>query len=413
MIGLENKDSSFFTVESPDVSLKNTDFSQSIISLSIEERAGAITLGSLVFNDPDHYYSRILRTGAQLNITWGYRTLNETPGSTIAKKLNFDEISGSLVRKGYQGFVSSPGGSGDANGAIQYTCNFSAFGFRGSKDPKIYKSGNKKKVVNEAFDEIGVSKTKRLIDFSLGEDPITSLRQEESTFSFLNTKAREWQALFHLAFSPAGEPVGIFIDKSKIGSYHLPAWVLAAGGVSNAIGYKGELNNVKSYKWSSNESESGSGDNVRADIVDGQIVFRRYTAAVEKVITYRLDQKRIQDVYKNAAANGLESMVKLTNELLSKNDFNQLLREKYFYPVETTTAPDGYGYRLDCEMIGSPLYMPGNLIVIKNGFPDRLGGSQSKWYTQAVKHTINKSGYEMSLEIVDVFTLSPIGLPVM
>lgn len=416
MIGLENKDSSFFTVESPDVTLKDNNFSKNVLSLTIDERMSALTTGCLEFYDPDDYYSRILRTGVTLKISWGYKKLDSTPDSLIAKKINFDEISGDLVRRGYQGFVSSPSGEGGQDGVKKYSCNFSAFGYRGDSQSKIYSSGTKKSVVGQAFDDIGISPTMRMIDFSLGNDKVTPdkyVRQDETTFAFLNRMAIEWQSCFHVSFSPAGEPVGFFIDNNKIGSTSMPAWVLAAGGASNAIGYKGELNNVKSYKWTSSESETGVGDNVRVDIVDGNIVFRRYMAKAEKVITYRLDQKKIQETYKKAADEGFGEMINITKELLSKNDFNTLLNEHYFIPVETTTAPNGYGYRIDCEMIGNPLYMPGNRIVIKNGFPDRLGGSQSIWYLRSVGHKIDRSGYMMSIEVVDVFNLSPIGLPVM
>jgi len=412
LIGLENKDTSFFTVESPDVTLKDVNFSKNLISLNIQEKMGAIPQGSLSFYDPNHYFSRILRTGVRLIISWGYRNALDTPDSLIERKLNFDEVSGNLIRRGYQGFVSSPTGSGGKDGNVVFNCNFSSFGFRGEDESKLYTTGNKASVVNKAFDDIGI--TKKYIDFTLGGDLVTVdkyVRQDESTFAFLNRMAVEWQAFFHVAFSPDGDPVGVFIDKNKIGSTSLPLWVLNARGKSNAIGWKGELNNVISYKWSSSESERGVGDNVRLDIVDGQIQFRQYSAEQEKVVTWRLDQTKIQNAFAGAGSEGLDSQIKLTQELLSKNDFEEI--KKFFTPVDQTTAPDGYGYRLNCEMIGNPLYIPGNLIAVKNGFPDRIGGDQSKWYLHSVSHKIDRSGYMMSIEVVDVFNLSPIGLPVL
>ena len=414
MIGLENKDTSFFTVESPDTTLSDISFSKNLISLNIVEKMGSLPQGTLSFYDPKHYFSRVLRTGVRLIISWGYRNALDTPDSLIEQKLNFDEIKGNLVRRGFEGFVSSPTGKGGRDGVVTFDCNFSAYGFRGDEHSKLYTVGNKASVISKAFDDIGISPVKRYIDFTLGNDIITAdkyVRQDESTFAFLNRMAIEWQSFFHVAFSPDGEPVGIFIDKNKIGSTSLPSWVLNASGGSNAIGWRGELSNVIEYKWTSNESESGVGSNVRLDIVDGQIQFRQYSAAEEKVITWRLDQKKIQDVYSDAAVDGLNSQIQLTQELLSKNDFEQI--KHFFTPVEQTTAPDGYGYRLNCEMIGNPLYIPGNLILVKNGFPDRIGGSQSTWYLHSVNHKIDRLGYNMSIEVVDVFNLSPIGLPVL
>lgn len=414
MIGLENKDSAFFTIESPDIILEGEDFNKNLISLTIDEKMSAMPQGSLQFYDPNHYFSRVLRTGVRLIISWGYKNLNTNPDSLIAEKLNYDEVTGQIVRRGYQGFVSSPIGSGGSDGVVQYNCNFTAYGFRGEEESKIYTDGNKKSVVNQAFNDIGIDPVMRIIDFTFGTDPITAdryVRQEESTFAFLNRLAIEWKALFHVTFSPAGKPVGFFIDNNKIGTISLPSWALGCSGISNAIGYKGELNNVKSYKWSSSESEKGVGDNVKLDIENGQIVFRQYVAEQEPVITWKLNQKKIQDVYADAGIDGLEQQLKLMQELLSKKSFEEI--KHFFTPVEQTTAPTGYGYRIQCEMIGNPLYIPGNLIIVNNGFPDRLGGDQSKWYLSSVRHKIDKSGYNMSIEVVDVFNLSPIGLPVL
>lgn len=410
MIGIENKDSSFFTIESPDVELQEEDFEENLLSLSITEKMSAIPQGTLALYDPTHFSSRVLRTGVRLIISWGYRTLDFTPDSLLSEKLNFDEVRGSIVRRGLQGFVSSPTGGGSSGGVVTFNCNFTAFGFRGTEESKLYTTGTKRTVVEKAFNDLGI--VKRIIDFTLGSDAITPdkyYRQDESTYAFLNRLAIEWGALFHVTFDQSGSPVGIFIDPNKVGSVPLQAFALSAIGTSNILGYNGELSNVKSYKWSSSESERGVGDNVRADIVDGKIIFRRYVADDERVITYRLDQAKIQKEFSDTSS-GLFQRLKKANELLSKNDFEQV--KHFFIPIEQSTAPSGYGYRIKADMIGNPLFIPGNLAVISNGFPDRLGGSQSKWYIQSVDHTIDSSGYNMSVEIVDVFNLSPVGLPV-
>ena len=100
--------------------------------------------------------------------------------------------------------------------------------------------------------------------------------------------------------------------------------------------------------------------------------------------------------------------------LLRQSEIKHLaLKIKHFFdPVESSYAPQGFGYRITCDMIGNPLYIPSSQIKINNGFPDRLGGNQAIWYLDKVSHTINKSGYSMKIEIVDVFTLSPIGAPI-
>lgn len=408
-IGIENKDSSFFTIESTDVSLNSKSYEKNLISLSITERSGAMPQGTLSFYDPDHWFSKILRTGVGIKLSWGYKKAGNSPDSLIAKKLNLDEISGSLIRRGLEGFVSSPKGKGDNKGVVTYNCKFTSFGFRGTDQSKLYTTGKKKDVISDAFDDLGII-TKQ-IDFTLGDDTLTlntGVRQDEPTFRFLNRLAKEWRCLFHIGYSPAGNPVGIFVDANRIGDQQYASMFLGASGLSNVIGYMGELNNVKSYTWSSSESESGVGDNARMDIVDGQIVFRRFVAEREETVTYRLDLNKIQKAYSDV--DDLASQIKLTKELLSKKTFDQI--KHFFTPIKTSTAPQGYGYRLNCEMIGNPLFAPPNEVKINNGFPERLGGQQSKWYVQSVTHNIDRSGYGMSVEIVDVFSLSPIGLAV-
>ena len=60
-----------------------------------------------------------------------------------------------------------------------------------------------------------------------------------------------------------------------------------------------------------------------------------YVAEEERVVTYRLDEKKIQSVYSEESNQGLEQQIKLTQDLLSKNDFEQI--KHFFTPVESTT----------------------------------------------------------------------------
>ena len=131
MVGITNKDSSFFTIESPDMTLNEKDFQRNLISLSITEKLDAIPQGTLKFYDPDHIYSRILRTGAKLSLTWGYKNFGVSLDSILPKQINPAEITGGLIRRGLNGFVSSPSGSGSNRGQVIYNCNFTSFEFRG------------------------------------------------------------------------------------------------------------------------------------------------------------------------------------------------------------------------------------------------------------------------------------------
>lgn len=410
MIGVTNKDSSFFDISSDDVTLDNATMNKSLVDISIMEQREAMTQGTLTFNDPNDIFSKILTTGVNLDISWGYRD-NLIRQDIVVNKFNADEINGSLIRRGLKGVVSSPNGSGSNSGEIRYKCNFTAYKFRGLENSEIYATGTKLDIVKKVFDRLGVSAIKREIRFRVSNDKLNSersIRQDETDFQFLTRLAREWSALFAIGFSPDNEVVAIFIDIDQIGNNKMPTWISSATGSTHAIGYKGDVNNVISYTWKSNESESGVGSNVRLDFVDGKTVLRRFVAEQEKIISYRIRPERIKDVIKNVEGDGIVSQTKLVKDLLSVSDFKQI--EHFFDPYESTTAPQGFGYRINAQMLGNPLFMPPNRIIINNGFPDRLGSKQAKYYLDKVTHNLNRSGYKMQTEIVDAFSISDIGV---
>lgn len=408
MIGLQNKDSSFFEITSPDVELNETDINKFLTSLTITERMGSMPQGSLKLRDPFHSFSRILRTGAELQISWGYKNFGKTLDARSA--LSLDEISGDIVRRGLKGFVTSPSGGGNAGGLITYNCNFTAYGFRGEDKTKVYDSGKRKDVISQAFIDIGILPQNQIIDFNLGLESVTdrrSVRQDETTYLFLSRLSREWRALFTITYNNKGLPVGIFIDPEKLKSANIHFRVNGQTGSVHEIGYKGKINNVKSYTWTSNESENGVGENVKLEIVDGQPVFRRFVAEEEKVVSYRLNTDRIKDAIKDKETDGVVAQTKLVKELLSTKEFSQI--QHFFDPFESSTAPQGFGYKVNIDAIGNPLYSPPNQVSFVNGFPDRLGGEQATYYFNEVTHTIDSTGYNLKAQIVDAFVFSDIG----
>lgn len=410
MIGIENKDRSFFTVESSDIDVETVDLQKTLISLTVSEKRGRLPNGTLQFYDPDDTISRILRTGARIKLSWGYLDNYATPDSLLTKAINLDEITGNIQRRGLEVQVNSPTGAGGKDGKKIYNLNFFSLGMRGDKNARRFTEGIKADAVATIFDELGI--TERIINFSVGEDKLTSdrgIRQDNSNYLFLTRLALEWRALFHIGYAQNGNLVGIFVDQNKIGDVAYSKLFLDSIGSSNAIGYAGELSNVISYTWKSAESQSGVGDNVRVEVVDGQITFRRFVAEQQRVVTYRLNYDKIREVYQNT--DNLQQSIKITKELLSVKDFEQI--KHFFYEDESSTAPFGYGFTINAKMLGNPMLAPPNKIVVKNGFPDVLGNSGAFWYIQTATHRIDSTGYFTDLEVIDVFTLSPVGLPIL
>lgn len=413
MIGLQNRDSSFFTVDSNDVRLRTREMSRDLISFALTERIGALPQGTLSFYDKHDSYSRILRTGANLRVTWGYRNL-DLLNNNFVNNISLDEISGSLIRRGYSGFVTSPGGSGGSDGVKIYNCNFTSHGFRGIQKRESYSSGTKASVVLEAMVEMGIPPTNAIIDFDIGTDAVTEdkkVYRDNSAYRFLTIRAKEWRAVFSVAFDPAGIPFGVFVSPQKVGRADIKLRKEGATGSTHNIGYKGELNNVISYTWKSNESQSGVGQNIVIDVVDGQPVFRRFIAAQETVITYKLDVAKVHEEFEDAALDGFASQNRWVQDMLNVKTFAEI--ERFFVQQRSTTAPQGFGYKIQLKMIGNALYSTPNIVSLKNGFPGRLGNSQTIYYLNEVSHKIDRSGYNMSCEIVDAFTFSQAGIVVL
>ena len=409
-VGIVNRDSIFFTVESPDVSLNEQDLSALIESFSITERTAAMPQGTLTFNDPGHEISRIFRIGVRLKVSWGYKDFGQTLDSLLPKDLNLDEITGPIIRRGIEGVISSPSGGAAQSGKITFNCNFTGLNFRGPDDTTDYSDGNKRTVIGQIFDKIGVSSVNRLIDFERGSEPVTTLRpvrQDESTFLFLVRLALEWRALFHMVYMQDGSIGAIFIDPGRTDKNPLPRWLYKSTGNSHLLGWNGIVKNVISYTWTDNQGESGVGDNVNLEIINGEISFRRFVAEDQKVITWVLNTEKIRALYADNNISQAERS-KFTKEYFNTKSFEEV--KHFFDPVESSTAPQGYGYRIKARMIGNPLFAPPSKVKFNNGFPDQIGSAQTTWYLENVTHTINNSGYFMDVEIIDSFLKSTAGL---
>ena len=214
-VNINNKDTSFFTIASPDIVETEKDLTSKIISLTINEEMGRLPYGTLTLYDPTLIYARILRNGLKLDITWGYKVFDVSERSLVLVSLNSDEMSGRRERRGFNAIISGPSGAGTQGGQLIYNCNFSSLGFRGDEFARVHKSGYKKDIISRVFDELGISTVFRDIRFTRGDEKLsehTNVRQNETNFQFLVRISYEWRALFRLGHTPKGDIAGIFID---------------------------------------------------------------------------------------------------------------------------------------------------------------------------------------------------------
>jgi hypothetical protein len=418
MIGLQNKDSAFFLIESPDVKTEFMNLSNKVISFSYTEEMQKLGQGSITLYDPDMSLARMLRVGAKLLISFGYKKVDTALQSQIGNMMNQSELLGQIERRGIIAYAVNPSGSAE-NGIVTFNLNFGEFGFRGNKEAVIFDSGTKADIVSQIFDKLGVSPLYRHINFDRSLERVTKqnpIRQEETSFKFLSTMAYEWQSIFKLAYTQSGDVAGMFISPRYLGTSSFNNWVLQATGSSNYFDYHGKVDNVISYSWENKEGESGTGDNAVISMVDGQMVARKYIAEQQKVVTYRLNPDKIQtELNKADAANGIKGQTEYVGNMLNQNDFQTLVRDGYFTEIEGCTAPQGYGYTINCHVIGNPLITPPNQAYFGDNFPDQIGTAlgetqnKIKWFIRKATHSISMAGYFTDIEIVDAFSISPTG----
>jgi hypothetical protein len=409
-LGLFNKDRAFFTVESSDVDLGAV-LSQDVLSLEVKEETDKIDGGTLQLYDPHQVYSRILRPGALLSLSWGYLKGDASPQAVLAREFDSDELSGSLERRALRVFTMNPSGQGGQDGRSLFNCSFYALDQRGTAKQMRYRSGTKAAVVREVLSELGVSWLD--VRFSRGSDSLGSgveIGRHESGFRFLVRLARENRCVFKLGYSPTGQTLAMFLDPPLVPSSAFGRMVSGGTGRSNFFEWKEGACNVRSYSWQNHNGENGAGDHVQLSIVGGEVRITRYTVENDKVLAWRLKPEKIQaELQRRGASGGAEEKLRFYMEYIAVEDFERLKREGFFEPVEDSTAPQGYGYTASLECLGSPLHVVGTECQFGGGFPDLFRSTGTKFWLQAASHKIDRSGYLSHLEVVDSFSISPTG----
>ena len=416
-VGLYNHDTSFFEIRSPDIDEAQLISGQNLINLSISEQMGEIDSGSITLNDPNHQYSRLLRIGAEIEVTWGYRAPDPLLQSRIFPERNPDEIRGGFERT-MRGIVQSPKGSAGSDGKIQYECEFIAIVFRGGKARQIYERGTYGSIVREVLQRIGIADF--IIDFERQREnatPSQPVYQYESDFQFLLRLGREWRAAFKIGYKTDGTLVGMFVNPEKSGFTQFKNKVTGASGLSNYFDYNGDAGNVISYDWKNNQGDRGVGSGANLQIVNGEVQIQRYVVEQDKVVTWKLNETKLEEHLEEIeATQGLEGKLAFYRNYLQARTFEEI--EEFFTPVETETAPQGFGYTVNMEILGNPLITVTNIAEFGDGFPTMIGNSRTTqgvereitWYVRRVNHTLSRSGYRASVEVVDQYAVSDTGV---
>ena len=411
MIGLHNADSSFFDINIDDVKVTKQAINDDVISLSIIEEVGKAASGTLQLYDPNLEYPSLLRMGMKLSITWGYKSADTSIEVLQAVKENSQEMQGSFQREGMTAYIMSPSGNGNSKGLSIYNCNFYGTEWSKTENRKVYGTGRSKyDVIVELFGNLKIVAYD--IAFTRGSELITDdtqLLQWESDFRFLQRCARDWKCVFRVGYTPSGTLYGMFIDHDKFDLVQFNKITTGASfGNSIQLDWKWGLANVKEYSWQNHAGESGSGDHVNIQWINGKPTFIRYIAENETVRAYRFVPSKVtEELKRRGNTGGIASQTEYLKWATAQIDFNsmrELVTKGYFVPVDESTSPQGLGYSVNVKMLGNPLITPPIYAKFGEGFPHSLASSQFKMFMRKVEHVIDKTGYKINAEIVDTLT---------
>lgn len=411
MIGLTNNDSSFFKVDCP---VSNSVLTEDVLSLTIAEELGNMVSGSIQLIDNNDIYTKMLYPGQKLKIRWGYKRIDDPLMALFARLSNPTEVTGLMEREGLTAYVQNPSGTGDDKGNVLFNCGFIGAEIASGGDQKVYGFPyTRGQIILEVMDRMNVL-TPYVFFNRMFEvlDQSTAVMQIESNFKFLLRCAREWGAIFAMGQSN-GEKIALFADWNSSATELFHNAVCKSLGTSALLEYKWGQANVKSYTWKNNAGQVAGGANVQIMMVNGQVVFKTFQAATQQVVTYKIDSDKIFREMK--ARPSLSSQYELLQNWLAVSvdayGFQNLLNNGYFRKVIETTAPQGYGYELSVKLMGNPLITSPMRVMFGKGFPSfcnqvspLTGQPVTNFWVRSATHTIDRSGYNLDLDIVDALS---------
>lgn len=416
-ISMLNFDSSFFNIQVDGTMMKDNkildnDISGNVISLEIVEEMGKMISGNLQILDPENIYSHELKLFRKLYIRWGYKNKDYSNRMLLAEKANSTEMYSpklGIATRAITAVVTAPSGNGGDDGTIIYNCSFMAYDNRWKTFMnKVHNGTTKLGVIATVLNNMKVYK--QFISFRRGNDKVngdTAIRQDGMTdFKFLHKLSLEWRCLFRIGYDENDTAVALFCDYDN--DTAIRSFVESVNGCigfSSLMEYKIGKGNVKSYSWQHNVGEAG--DSVQAvQGPNGKVQFWHMKAETNTITYYKLNPEQIEADLKKQGYSASAVAVKMM-EMLKIDNMDELIKKRYFVPVEASTAPQGLGLTMDIETIGDPFCTAPARVKFGRGFPslftDRYG---ILFYAIRVNHKIDRSGYSNSIHVGDALTIS-------
>jgi hypothetical protein len=267
-------------------------------------------------------------------------------------------------------------------------------------------------VIQTLVDEIGGKLT---IDFPAMDDKLDKKNQlnqnNETNMAMLYRLAGKYNTKLVYQHDPNFKQYVVYvIDWAKEKKYKL-AELRGLKGAYHYFDYGTKNSNIIGGNFDTNNSTPlGSTAELRIG-TDGKLILISRPSGQESAIVYTLNEAKIKEDLKKG--NFVDQTQLLSKVLASDTeDFIKTggLRDIYFKRDTQLTAPEGYGWTADFDVVANPLYQVGDRAVIgmdaeissipprfktryTNGVPD----IKTTWRITQIVHNMSADGYTMKV----------------
>ncbi len=381
------------------------------LSLSITEKEREYTMCSLQLKDVTGLYDKLCTYGVQVSVTMGiekmkgftyndYRTYlgNEISGKYSRDDMRFHVMSASPILR---------------DGNVYTTLNLRAGSMEvNDRKTRTFNSGTVGKVIQTLVDEIGGKLT---IDFPAMDDKLDKKNQlnqnNETNMAMLYRLAGKYNTKLVYQHDPNFKQYVVYvIDWAKEKEYKL-AELRGLKGAYHYFDYGTKNSNIIGGNFDTNNSTPlGSTAELRIG-TDGKLILISRPSGQESAIVYTLNEAKIKEDLKKG---NFADQTQLLSKVLASDteDFTKTggLRDIYFKRDTQLTAPEGYGWTADFDVVANPLYQVGDRAVIgmdaeissipprfKTRYTNKVPEYKTTWRITQIVHNMSADGYTMKV----------------
>lgn len=411
MEAIFNQDSSYFKISLSD----GTEISTDVVSFEFTEEIGMMTKGSITLYDMQDFYGSTFLNNPNFTLEFGYKTRNVNKSQAQQLSKNPKELLNTGIRTNIKCIGITPSWQYSNDGRKLFTISFYGQFFKSNlTEQTVSYQGTRTLVIQEAMTKLGVT----VFNIDLGRQKKnlganTYVRQTETTFRFLVRLAYEWHCVFQMGYNSAGLLAGMFVDQEKIGTESVASFNAAlVGSVGGSklleYGIGSTLPNVITCNIQKHVGNSGQGDGTIINVINGQVVPTTYVTETQFVEVLILDEAEL----KRFIGEHQDQEKQIIKQVLGANNIDSTILDRtirsFFKKTNFSTAPQGFGYSADIQMIGDPTLIPTIEIFFGHGFTKALQPKDklNKFYLSKATHKMSSQGYFTNITVGDSITVN-------